>query len=53
MEYIWYTLLSRNEEFDSIDARYLFEQYEIYLKINGLSKQESKSNNLDSVEDFF
>ncbi|UEL48305.1 hypothetical protein [Terrisporobacter hibernicus] len=45
--------MSRNEEFESISARYLFEQYEIYLKVNGLSKEENKSNKLDSVEDFF
>ncbi|WP_305304026.1 hypothetical protein [Romboutsia ilealis] len=54
---MWYTLLHRTDNFDNTTPKYLFEQQEVYMKVNGLSKNDKskvkEEKKLDKVEDFF
>ena len=52
--YIWCTLLHHNlDDFYMVTPRFLFEQYDIYLKMNGLEKSEEKPKEQMYVEDLF
>ena len=42
---MWYTLLHRTDSFDCTTPRYLFEQKEVYMKVNGLSKENKTNKN--------
>jgi hypothetical protein len=42
MEYAWYSVLKRTEDFWSILPKYYFKQWDAHKKFNGLDKQDTK-----------
>ncbi|MEG2246482.1 MAG: hypothetical protein RSC84_03440 [Peptostreptococcaceae bacterium] len=47
--------MHRTDSFDYTTPKYLFEQQEVYMKVNGLLKEDNQQskNQLNSVEEFF
>lgn len=42
MEYIWYTILQRKDDFYEITPKYFFKQWTAHKKFNGLTKGDKK-----------
>lgn len=42
MEYVWYSVLKRSEDFYTITPKYYFKQWEAHKRFNGLDKQDIK-----------
>ncbi|EQK42908.1 hypothetical protein C672_1852 [[Clostridium] bifermentans ATCC 638] len=42
MEYFWYTVLKRFDDFWSKTPKYFFKMRDAHIKFNGLDKQDKK-----------
>ncbi|MDB8796437.1 hypothetical protein PN279_07655 [Romboutsia sp. 1001216sp1] len=42
MEYIWYSVLKRADDFYNITPKYYFKQWDAHRRFNGLDKQDNK-----------
>lgn len=44
LEYIWYTLLHRSDDFDESTPKYLAEQFKVYRLVNGIDKEKQSDD---------
>lgn len=49
MEYFWYSVLKRNENFYCITPKYFFKQRDAHIKFNGLDKEDKKKEYVDET----
>ncbi len=50
MEYIYYSVLKRNNDFWSITPKYFFKQWDAHKRFNGLDKQDSNREVVNGTE---
>lgn len=49
MQYVWYSILKRVDDFWSITPKYYFKQWDAHRKFNGLDKQDKKREYVNST----